>query len=334
MTNFYVGQKVRYLNQVGQGIIKKITGETALVEDNSGFEMPFATKELVPANKDEIIVNQTTNVSSYSTSSNLESNVAKKYLTNGVYLIFAPLKNENMDVVLVNNSGFDISINIYLSDKNSNTFIKNLFINSEQIKHVSEIHSTEIGNWQHIATQIMFSKIANKIIPNTATTNKKIDGKKFFDKKHYVLTPYHQLPVYDVCIYSERMNEEDIVINEQDLKRFFNNKDISSTSKVSIPHQIHQQILEKEVDLHIEELVENFNIYTPATLLQIQMNKVKDELSKAITIPLHKITFIHGVGKGTLKQEIINYLSKKEGVKFYDGSISKYGYGATTVEIL
>ena len=47
-----------------------------------------------------------------------------------------------------------------------------------------------------------------------------------------------------------------------------------------------------------------------------------------------KITFIHGVGKGTLKQEIINYLSTIDGIKFFDGALSKYGYGATTVEIV
>jgi len=334
MTNFYIGQKVRYLNQVGQGTIKKITGETALVEDNSGFEMPFATKELVPANKDEIIVNQTTNVSSNSTSSNLESNVAKKYLTNGVYLIFAPLKSQNLDVILVNNSGYDISINIYLTDKNTNTFIKNLFITSEQLKHIKEVHDTEIGDWQHISCQIMFSKNSIKAIPSSATSSKKIDGKKFFDEQNYVLTPYHQLPVYDLCIYSESMKEEDVLLDSDGLKKLYNQKENSSPTKVSIPHHFKQHELEKEVDLHIEELVENYNIYTPAALLQIQMNKFKDELSKAMAIPIQKITFIHGVGKGTLKQEIINYLSTIDGIKFFDGALSKYGYGATTVEIV
>jgi len=332
MNNFYIGQKVRYLNQVGEGTIKNIKGETANVEDKSGFEMPFALSELVPANKDEIIVNQIIKSDINISTKPSENNTTKKFLSDGVYLVFAPLKNQNMDVILINNSGFDIAINIFLTNKNTNNFVKNIFINNEVLKQIVEIDATAIADWQNISAHIMFSKVSLKTLPKPVSVSKRIDGKKFFDTKNYVLTPYHQLPVFDVCIYSETMQETDIDV--ETLKSHFNQKENNTTSKISLPHYIHQHDLEKEIDLHIEELVDNYSIYTPSALLQIQMNKVKDELSKAIAKPLTKITFIHGVGKGVLKQELINYLSKTEGIKFYDGAYSKYGFGATTVEIL
>lgn len=334
MTNFYIGQKVRYLNQVGQGIIRKIDSKKIIVEDDSGFEIPFLINELVPANKEEIVVDYSTSKAVYTAQQKNEPNITKKFLSDGIYILFAPIKNQNFEALLVNKSGFDISINIYLTDKNTNRFIKNLFVREDNSQVIQEIQASEIGDWQHISAQIMFSKTLTKNILETVIANKKIDGKKFFDTKNYVLTIYSQVPVFELCIYSESMKEEDVKLSSEELQRLLNQKENHKHSKPSLPHNIYHQELELEVDLHIEELVENYTIYTPSALLQIQMNKVKAELSKAMTNSVNKITFIHGVGKGVLKQEIKNYLSTVEGIKFYDGAMSKYGFGATTVEIL
>ena len=47
MTNFEIGDKVKFLNSVGGGIVKKIQGGMVYVEDESGFDMPFAPNELI-----------------------------------------------------------------------------------------------------------------------------------------------------------------------------------------------------------------------------------------------------------------------------------------------
>ena len=45
-----------------------------------------------------------------------------------------------------------------------------------------------------------------------------------------------------------------------------------------------------------------------------------------------KITFIHGVGNGKLKQEIINKLEKDyPALQFHDAPTTRYGFGATEV---
>ena len=49
---------------------------------------------------------------------------------------------------------------------------------------------------------------------------------------------------------------------------------------------------------------------------------------------MKKITFIHGVGNGRLKQEIITRLKQTKGVTYQDGSYKDYGFGATQVNIL
>lgn len=47
MAQFEIGDKVKLLNSVGGGIVKKIQGGMVYVEDESGFDMPFAPNELI-----------------------------------------------------------------------------------------------------------------------------------------------------------------------------------------------------------------------------------------------------------------------------------------------
>ena len=47
MAQFEIGDKVKFLNAVGGGIVKKIQGGMVYVEDESGFDMPFAPNELI-----------------------------------------------------------------------------------------------------------------------------------------------------------------------------------------------------------------------------------------------------------------------------------------------
>ena len=47
MAQFEPGDKVKFLNSVGGGIVKKIQGGMVYVEDETGFDMPFAPSELI-----------------------------------------------------------------------------------------------------------------------------------------------------------------------------------------------------------------------------------------------------------------------------------------------
>lgn len=47
MAQFKIGDKVKFLNAVGGGVVKKIEGGMVMVEDDSGFDMPFAPGELI-----------------------------------------------------------------------------------------------------------------------------------------------------------------------------------------------------------------------------------------------------------------------------------------------
>lgn len=46
-TKFEPGDKVKFLNAVGGGVVKKIAGGVVYVEDETGFDMPMQPSELI-----------------------------------------------------------------------------------------------------------------------------------------------------------------------------------------------------------------------------------------------------------------------------------------------
>ena len=89
-----------------------------------------------------------------------------------------------------------------------------------------------------------------------------------------------------------------------------------------------------EVDLHLRGETESINIKGDHEKLLYQIKYFKKCMDAALVNRIKKIIFIHGVGKGTLKQEIIHALKNYDRVRHYDAPYKKYGTGALTVEII
>ena len=87
-----------------------------------------------------------------------------------------------------------------------------------------------------------------------------------------------------------------------------------------------------EVDLHINELVKSTRGLDNFDMLNLQLDTAKRKVEFAISKRISKIVFIHGVGEGVLKGELIRLLNKYP-VKYYDASYKKYGLGATEVYV-
>ncbi len=88
-----------------------------------------------------------------------------------------------------------------------------------------------------------------------------------------------------------------------------------------------------EIDLHIDVITETNLGLTNFQMLTKQLTEFKSFFKKAKSKNIRKIVAIHGVGEGVLKEEIRSFLSKQEGIEYYDADFREYGKGATTVEI-
>ena len=115
-------------------------------------------------------------------------------------------------------------------------------------------------------------------------------------------------------------------------KLFSQKKKHSDTPKRSKPHAQNNGMLEMEINLHIEELLDNYKGMSNAEIIQVQLKYFQKALDKAISEHYRKLVVIHGVGNGRLKHEVRSILTS-ENFRFHDASYAKYGFGATEVVI-
>lgn len=88
-----------------------------------------------------------------------------------------------------------------------------------------------------------------------------------------------------------------------------------------------------EIDLHIEEIIDNYTHLSNGEIVDIQIKYARNMLDKAKSKKIPKIIFIHGKGKGVLRSELHHLLSGYTHIEFYDASFKKYGGGATEVRL-
>ena len=180
--------------------------------------------------------------------------------------------------------------------------------------------------------QLIFYK--NTLFERIAPIEKvlKLNTVKFFKQKSYKDNDFFDEPsiMYPVIV-DTKLNE----LTEEDIKRVIAEKEILS-AEINQPKQFSKKVdpatIEEVIDLHIHELLDDYSKLSPKELIDFQMNKFRERLEDAIERRIKSITFIHGIGNGTLKFELRNELEKKyRQYQYQDASFKEYGFGATMV---
>ena len=85
------------------------------------------------------------------------------------------------------------------------------------------------------------------------------------------------------------------------------------------------------VDLHIGEIVDNIAGMSSHDMFLRQINHFVKTLESGLANNFRKITYIHGIGNGVLKNAIIEKLKDYEGLEDRSASLADYGQGAIDV---
>lgn len=85
-------------------------------------------------------------------------------------------------------------------------------------------------------------------------------------------------------------------------------------------------------DLHLESLAPELKFNNQHEALLFQLNYVKEVLHKASRKRQKRMIFVHGVGKGRLREELRKMLQESyPQVEYFDGSYMEFGQGATEI---
>lgn len=88
-----------------------------------------------------------------------------------------------------------------------------------------------------------------------------------------------------------------------------------------------------EVDLHIHMVVDSTRNLSNHDMVIVQLNHFEKTLSEARRRRLTKVVYIHGIGKGRLRNELRKRLKSLSNCDFHDADFSRYGLGATQVKL-
>ena len=326
-----IGDKVRFLNETGEGKVSRIKDKkTVFVEMPDGFEIPYLASQLVPIHT-ELIIDRD--------AENIELN-HEAQLTDAVYFIIEPdhelpaLVSEYY-IYLYNASSFNILFSYSIKEGEYFQTLRHGEMGPYQKMSLKQVKLSYFREFNYhkidcilfknafFKAQFPISEILH-LNERTFGTSKPIRHEEF------------QNPVFGFLLKEEFLNTREIEQNltAEDMNRIKSIKEFKSKSSVSKSKKEHLRSLEKEVDLHIEELVPNAKGMSNYEMLNIQLERFEKELDEAMLKNMKKIVFIHGVGNGRLKQEIIAILKSTSGITYQDGSYKDYGFGATQVNIL
>ena len=89
-----------------------------------------------------------------------------------------------------------------------------------------------------------------------------------------------------------------------------------------------------EIDLHIDSLLDDTQGMGNAEILNYQLDKFREVMETYKNKREQKIVFIHGKGDGVLRKAVIDELKRKySNCRYQDASFQEYGFGATMVTI-
>lgn len=324
-----IGDKVRFLNEVGEGIITRFKDkETVFVEMPDGFEIPYLTKHLVPVHTELILNPEVENIDM----------VPESILTDSVYFIIEPdhempLLVSDYKFYLFNSSSYNVCFTYSVKDDSYFQTLKHGELGAYQKVFLKQVKKNFFKEYAYHKVECLFYKNSHykSQIPlaEVLYINDRILAQSSLVKHAEFIRPVHGFVLKDDFMQNDVIEQR---LSNEDITRLKSIKEFKQPLKVSVAKQKIKD-LTKEIDLHIEELMDSYSGLTNAQILAIQLERFEKELEYCLSNNMRKLIVIHGVGNGKLKQEIIAILKSMDGISYHDASYKHYGFGATEILI-
>lgn len=343
-----IGDKVRFLNTVGGGIVRGFQGkDVALVEDESGFKLPVLLKEcvVIEAAKEEQ-VRQTTKPSAeiqqlarkeepeeeYEV---VETKAGEQISAHLVYLAndIKSLSTSNFECYLVNDSNYYLSYN-YMSELEDGWVSRNNGIIEPNTKlFIEEFERQDLNDIEHVCLQFIAYKLNKPFNLKEATSKElKIDTTKFYKLHSFKENDFFDENAIVYTIINKDAERNEVVVSATDIQQAMMTKDATKPQKQRLEKRQKSEII--EVDLHAHEVLESTAGLSNSDILGYQLKIFQEVMSENKKNKGQRIVFIHGKGEGVLKNALRNELNKNyKHVLHQDASFQEYGFGATMVTI-
>lgn len=361
MKKLSTGDRVRFLNTVGGGLVKGFQSkQVVIVEDEHGFDVPVLISECVVVesasdskmgkfseddNYQKVTAEDTKQEKK---DSYPETRVSDSYQPEETAegekitacLAYLPIDQKNLSTTryecyFVNDSNYYLFFNYMNRENNSWKSRYNGIVEPNTKIFLEEFDKTALNDIEKISVQfIAFKHNKTYRFKNPCSVELRIDTVKFYKLHSFRENDYFEDDAIVYYIIKNDVPEKELLISAGDLERAMREKEVSERRPQKQPVRKRESDPIIEVDLHINELLDTTAGMNNADILEYQLKKFNDVMKENINNKNLRIVFIHGKGDGILKTALIKELKKNYPTCYYqDASFQEYGYGATMVKI-
>ena len=357
MAEFKIGDKVNFLSTVGGGKVTKIIdSRMVMVEVEDGFEIPTLITDLVldyrsvpaPSKQQQTVEKVQKEVQGQELLKQQQAEEARKgglrrfakeaekegvrliHIFEDEWLLTGPL-----DVVLVNHTPYEMLYTFTIKEEDKFANVDFGQVDKYEKIVIETISRDDLEYWLYGVVQAILTAETSDCVLLPLNAPFSLRPGRFYKEGSYLPSGILGEKSVMICL------SELIALKHGD-------GDFTKIMKEGVGSQAPAKTLVKQeapidkhkvapgeaiVDLHIGELVDNILGMSSHDMFKIQTDYFKKMLDSAIAAEYNKVTFIHGVGNGVLKNAIIEELKNYKNTENRMASIAKFGVGAIDVMI-
>ncbi|MDR1524733.1 MAG: DUF2027 domain-containing protein [Tannerella sp.] len=357
-----IGDKVRFLNSVGGGIVTAFHGKNqVLVEDENGFDVPALIAECVVVGEvDRRLENREpepyvppvktvapVNVAPPETKTSGRAGYPFTETPQGerlnVSIAFLPVEPKNFirgafESYLINESNYYLYVNYMNCKNNSWTCRYHGLIEPDTKVFIEEIEKPALNELEHVCVQMIAFKEGRPFsLKNVMSVELRLDMVKFYKLHCFTKNDFFGEDALVVPLVTDDKPEKQMLVSATDVQE-------AMYGRKNEEHRVPQPAAAKkikpankvvEVDLHINQLLDSTSGMDNADILNYQMSKFHEVMKANLDRKGQKIVFIHGKGEGVLRAAVEKELKTvyRQKTRFQDASFREYGFGATMVTV-
>ncbi len=355
MKKLEIGDKVRFLNSIGGGIVKGFQNkQIVIIEDEHSFEVPILISECVVIEpSDSKKLNQSVNDITENTTAtptekrseatieetnNISETIEGEKITTCLAFLPVDIKNisqTSYECYFINDSNYYLFFNYMCRENNSWVSRYNGIIEPNMQIFIEEFDKSILNEIEQVCIQfVAFKHNKHYRFKKPVSVEFRIDTVKFYKLHTFTENDYFDDNALIYYITRDDIPERELLISQSDIQQSINEKtSVDKRPRIKpITKKDKNQVI--EIDLHINQLLDTTSGMSNAEILDFQISKFNEVMQENIKRKGQKIVFIHGKGDGILKNALQKEVRNKY-KNFYmqDASFQEYGYGATMITI-
>lgn len=350
---FKVGDQVRFLNDIGGGIVNRIdVSGLVYVVTGDGFEIPVAQNELVPlknfnfSEREEKVEKPQSFTPDVKSKSEKEKPLILPQLPGNIpaeadiHLILGfipesagPVFSSSMACYLINDSPYFTYYLAGRKESGSLIYLTSGYIEADTKAHIGSFDQTTLSKTSDIHIQLIFISRGRYIRRSPVDKMISLNLVNFSKESYFRTNEYFEEKAVLFSLSDKGMESYTGQISvPDDVRELKILADSGQETKQKKKEPVQDTL---EVDLHFDgEVMQNSQL-TPGAILALQMSRFHSAVEEAISKNLRRLVVIHGLGQGTLKMQIRKELQEKyPGFIYQDASFKEYGFGATMVHLI